>query len=216
VGIGSTHHFSLQNSHFVGAFPPNFPRSVSQHLDDFPLTRRACRRDRARARTSPSARRIDYRYCLKAAAQDSSRRAPARDACGRPQQCEGDDDENRNCRPEHTTFPFAACHSRNHGKDCPRRSDQEHDRHHDACVPSHLATITRDPGIRVRPAAASRFATTIKRVTTRRNAVLCRWLLLSRLQAIAPRLVTARTRLDLREGTQRMPRLGTTYASAGA
>jgi hypothetical protein len=36
VGIGSTHHFSLQNNAFEIGLPPNFPRSLSQHSDDFP------------------------------------------------------------------------------------------------------------------------------------------------------------------------------------
>lgn len=40
AGIGSTHRFSLQNNTLQVGLSPNFPRSVPQHPDDFPLTRR--------------------------------------------------------------------------------------------------------------------------------------------------------------------------------
>jgi hypothetical protein len=55
VGIGSTHHFSLQNTNFEIGLPANFPRSVSQRSDDFALP--TCRAVRGRAGVSPAATR---------------------------------------------------------------------------------------------------------------------------------------------------------------
>ena len=83
VGIGSTHHFTLQNNHFQIGLPPNFPRSVSQHPDDFPLTRRGlcARHGPTRARGARRAATHGHPLCHAFPAAVARRARRSRPAC---------------------------------------------------------------------------------------------------------------------------------------